>query len=132
MAELLGLAAAAFFAATLVPLPSEAALLAYLHLRPEHSALAIAVATAANTAGGMTSYFIGRLIPPLGSAHNLHPRATAWVRRYGASATFLAFLPIVGDALCLAAGWLRVPWLGALAFMASGRLARYLVVALLA
>jgi len=34
MAELLGLAATCFLAATLLPLPSEGALLAYLHLRP--------------------------------------------------------------------------------------------------
>ena len=40
-----------------------------------------------------------------------------------------AFLPLVGDALCLAAGWLRVNWPAALAFMAVGRLARYLLVA---
>jgi membrane protein YqaA with SNARE-associated domain len=125
MAELLGLAAACFLAATLVPLPSEGALLAYLQLRPEHTALAVAVATAANTAGGMTSYLIGRLIP----SKRLDARALSWVRRYGAPATALAFLPIVGDALCVAAGWLRVPWLGALLFMALGRLARYVVVA---
>jgi membrane protein YqaA with SNARE-associated domain len=125
MAELLGLAAACFLAATLVPLPSEGALLAYLHLRPDHTALAVAVATAANTAGGMTSYLVGRLIPQ----KRLDSRALTWVRRYGAPATLLAFLPIVGDALCVAAGWLRVPWLGALAFMAMGRLARYLVIA---
>ena len=127
MAELLGLAAACFLAATLVPLPSEGALLAYLRLHPEHTALAVAIATAANTAGGMTSYLIGRLFPP----KSFDPRAMAWVRRYGASATFLAFLPIIGDALCVAAGWLRVHWLGALAFMAAGRLSRYLVVVLL-
>ena len=127
MAELLGLAAACFLAATLVPLPSEAALLVYLHFHPEHTALAIAVATTANTAGGMTSYLIGRLIPQ----RTLNSRTVKWVHRYGAPATFLAFLPIIGDALCLAAGWLRVHWLGALAFMAAGRLARYLVVALL-
>jgi membrane protein YqaA with SNARE-associated domain len=40
MAELLGLAATCFLAATLLPFPSEAALLAYLHLRPGHAALA--------------------------------------------------------------------------------------------
>jgi len=125
MAELLGLAAACFLAATLVPLPSEGALLAYLHLRPDHAALAVAVATAANTAGGMTSYLVGRLIPQ----KRLDSRGLGWVRRYGAPATFLAFLPIVGDALCVAAGWLRVPWLGALVFMAIGRLARYLLIA---
>jgi membrane protein YqaA with SNARE-associated domain len=125
MAELLGLAAACFLAATLVPLPSEGALLAYLHLRPDHTALAVAVATAANTAGGMTSYLVGRLIPK----KRLDSRALAWVRRYGAPATLLAFLPLIGDALCVAAGWLRVPWLGALAFTALGRLARYVIVA---
>lgn len=126
MAELLGLAGACFLAATLFPLPSEGALLVYLHLHPEHTALAVAVATVANTAGGMTSYLIGRLIPQRG----FNPRALAWVRRHGAPATFLAFLPIIGDALCLAAGWLRVHWLGALAFMAAGRFARYVIVAL--
>jgi membrane protein YqaA with SNARE-associated domain len=84
------------------------------------------VATVANTAGGMSSYLIGRLIPQ----RTLNSRALSWVQRYGAPATFLAFLPIIGDALCLAAGWLRVPWLGALGFMAAGRLARYLAIAL--
>jgi len=128
MTELLGLAAAAFLAATLVPLPSEGALFAYLQLHPEHTALAVAVATAANTAGGMTSYLVGRVVPQ----KSFDPRAMAWVRRYGAAATFLAFLPIIGDALCVAAGWLRVPWLGALAFMGAGRFARYAVIALLA
>ena len=33
-------------------------------------------------------------------------------------------------AMCVAAGWLRVHWTGALAFSAAGRLARYLLVAL--
>jgi membrane protein YqaA with SNARE-associated domain len=125
MAELAALFAAAFLAATLVPLPSEAALFVYLQLHPDRAALAVAVATVGNTAGGMTSYLIGRLIPQ--KAHN--ERAIAYLKRYGAPATFFAFLPIVGDALCVAAGWLRIHWLAALAFMAAGRLARYLVVA---
>jgi len=36
------------------------------------------------------------------------------------------------DALSAAAGWLRVNWVAALAFMAAGRLSRYIVVALFA
>ena len=43
----------------------------------------------------------------------------------------LAWLPFVGDALCAAAGWLRVNWLAALGCMALGRLARYLAIAAL-
>lgn len=126
MAELAGLFAASFLASTLIPLPSEAALFAYLQLHPERAALAVAVATIGNTAGGMTSYAIGRFLPQ----KRFDPKAMHLVRRWGAPATFLAFLPIIGDALCVAAGWLRIPWPAALAFMAAGRLARYLAVAL--
>jgi membrane protein YqaA with SNARE-associated domain len=127
MAELLGLAAASFVAATLFPLPSEAALFAYLQLHPERTALAVTVATLGNTAGGMTSYLIGRLIPQ----RKLNLRAIGWLRRYGSPATVFAWLPLIGDALCLAAGWLRMNWAAALAFMAAGRLGRYMVVAAL-
>jgi membrane protein YqaA with SNARE-associated domain len=127
MAELAGLFAASFLAATLVPLPSEAALFAYLQLHPERTALAVALATVGNTAGGMTSYAIGRFIPQ----RQFHAKAMGWVRRWGAPVTFLGFLPLIGDALCVAAGWLRIPWLAALAFMAAGRLSRYLAVALI-
>ena len=35
---------------------------------------------------------------------------------------------VVGDPLCAAAGWLRVPWPRALLFIAVGKIARYIVV----
>lgn len=125
---LAGVFVSAFLAATVVPFSSEAVLFAYLRLHPEQSAAAIALATLGNTAGGMTSYAIGRFLPAK-VQQKLEPRALGWLRRYGAPATLLAWLPIIGDALCVAAGWLRIAWLPALAFMAAGRLARYLVVA---
>jgi len=125
MDPLVGLFVASFAAATLFPLPSEAALFAYLKAYPEHTVLAIAVATLGNTAGGMTTYFIGRLLPN----RKIHDKAMRLMHRWGAPATFFAWLPIVGDALAAAAGWLRVNWLAALAFMAAGRLSRYIVVA---
>jgi len=119
--------AASFIAATLVPMSSEVVLFGYLKLHPEHAALAVALATLGNTAGGMTTYLIGRLVPE----RKPDTKALEWLHRYGAPATFFAWLPIVGDALCAAAGWLRVNWLTALCFMAAGRLARYLVIAAL-
>jgi membrane protein YqaA with SNARE-associated domain len=123
MVELAGLFGASFVAATLFPLPSEAALFAYLQMHPDQATLAVAVATLGNTAGGMTSYLIGRAVPPRDF------KGVAWVKRYGAPVTFFAWLPLVGDALCVAAGWLRIRWWAALAFMAAGRLSRYIVVA---
>jgi membrane protein YqaA with SNARE-associated domain len=123
MAELAALFAASFAAATLFPLPSEAALFAYLKAHPERTALAVAIATLGNTAGGMTSYLLGRLLPPKTL------KGVQTVKRYGAPVLALAWLPLIGDALVVAAGWLRIHWLAALGFMAAGRLARYIVVA---
>ena len=125
MDPLLGVFAASFVAATLVPLPSEAALFAYLKAYPEHTALAVAVATIGNTAGGMTTYLIGRLVPN----KKMEMKAVSVLQRWGAPATFFAWLPLVGDGLAAGAGWLRVNALAVAAFMAAGRLARYIVVA---
>jgi membrane protein YqaA with SNARE-associated domain len=126
MTELATLFAMSFAAATLVPLPSEAALFAYVHLYPDRAALAVAIATAGNTAGGMTSYALGRLVPQKDLQY------LNAVKRHGAPALLFAWLPLVGDALCVAAGWLRIHWAAALGFMATGRLARYIAVASLA
>jgi len=125
MADLATLFGMTFLAATLLPFPSEAALFAYLYLHPDRAVLAVATATVGNTAGGMTTYLVGRLLPQT----QLHPRALALLRRWGAPATLLGFLPIIGEAICVAAGWLRIHWLAALGFMAAGRLARYVAVA---
>ena len=121
--------AASFLAATVVPFASEAVLFGYLKLHPHHAAAAIALATVGNTAGGMTTYLIGRLLPARAQAR-LDPRVLAIMRRYGSPLTFFAWLPVLGDGLCAAAGWLRLNWLAALGFMAAGRFARYLVIAL--
>jgi len=128
MDPLLGLFGASFIAATLLPLPSEAALFAYLKAYPERASLAIAVATIGNTAGGMTTYLIGRLVPN----RKLSSKAIDILRRWGAPATFFTWLPVIGEALAAGAGWLRVNWIYALLCMAAGRLSRYIVVAALA
>jgi membrane protein YqaA with SNARE-associated domain len=128
MEALLALFGASFVAATLFPLPSEAALFAYLRAYPDHTVLAVSVATLGNTLGGMTTYLIGRLIP----GRKMDNRALRTLHRWGAPATFFAWLPLIGDALSAGAGWLRVNWLAALLFMAAGRLSRYIVVAALA
>lgn len=120
---------AAFVSATLLPANSELVLLAVLNAHPDRAVAAIALATLGNTLGGLATYGMGRLLPP-GRAHS--HRLVARLRRHGAWTLLLAWVPIVGDALCAAAGWLRVPAVPAAAAMAAGKLARYLVVAQLA
>ena len=116
--------ASSFLAATLLPGGSEAVLFGVLKLNPHQYWPALAVATLGNTLGGMSSYLIGRVIPQTKQLKGID-----WVQRYGPATLLLAWVPIVGDPLCVAAGWLRVnPWLSALC-MAIGKFARYLVVA---
>ena len=122
---LAGVFIASFLAATVIPFSSEAVLFGYLRLHPEQAALAVALATIGNTAGGMTSYLLGRFFP------RKELKQLELVRKHGAPALLFAWLPLVGDAFCVAAGWLRIHWLAALGFMAAGRLARYLVIAAL-
>jgi membrane protein YqaA with SNARE-associated domain len=40
-------------------------------------------------------------------------------------ALLLSWLPVVGDGLCFAAGWLRLPLLGGVIAIAVGKIARY-------
>jgi len=123
-ASLLSLAASAFLAATLLPMSSEAALYAVLHWHPQLHWAAILIATAGNTAGGMTTYLIGRWL-----GHRRPLTRLETVRRWGAPSLLFAWLPLVGDGLVLAAGWLKLHWFAALAFQAIGRFARYWLVA---
>lgn len=126
-ASLGGLFVASFLAATLLPGGSEAVLFAVLRLHPDQAGAALALATLGNTLGGLSTYLIARLIPAAG----LPPRLDA-VRRWGPPALLLAWAPLVGDALAAAAGWLRLPWLACLAWMALGKALRYLAVSHLA
>ena len=125
---LAGLFAASFIASTIVPLSSEAVLFGFLKLYPGEILPAVLLATLGNTLGGLTSYALGRLLPGRIQG-KLDPRILEKLQRYGSPLTFFAWLPVVGDALCIGAGWLRLNWIAATAFMAAGRLIRYWVVA---
>ena len=119
-----------FLAATLLPGGSEAVLFGVLKINPHQYWPALAVATAGNTLGGMSSYLIGRLIPEREKQKT--SRALHTVQRYGSPVLLLSWVPVIGDPLCVAAGWMRVnPWLSAL-FMATGKFARYVAIAVVA
>jgi membrane protein YqaA with SNARE-associated domain len=133
-ASLWTLFASSFLAATLLPGGSEPVLFAVVKGYPSLLAAALAVATLGNTLGGMTSYCIGRFVArveaaPGTRAERWQTRARAWTQRYGAPVLLLAWVPLIGDPLCLVAGWLRLHWLSAAIFIALGKLARYMVIA---
>lgn len=122
--SLWGMFLSAFVSATILPGNSEIVLVAVLAKFPALFWQTIAIATLGNTLGGMTSYAIGRVVP-----NKADSKALAWLKRYGEWALLLSWVPLIGDALCVAAGWLRIdPWL-VLPMLAIGKCARYLALA---
>ena len=128
--SLWGLFISSLLGATLLPGGSELVLIGVLNLHPELFWPALGIGTLGNTLGGMITFGMGWLLPqtPLHQPQQL--KHAGKVRRYGTPALLLAWTPVIGDALCLTAGWLRLnAWYAAL-FMALGKFARYLVLGL--
>lgn len=123
--SLWGLFLASLLGATLLPGGSEIVLVGVLKFHPELFWPAILLGTLGNTLGGMITFAMGWMLPATQQLKHVEK-----MRRYGTPALLLAWTPLLGDALCLAAGWLRLNIGYALLFMAVGKLARYWVVAM--
>jgi len=125
-----------FLAATLVPLGSEW-LLVVLLLKGFDPALSVSLAALGNTLGAMTTYAVGLWGGPflidrvLRIDEAVRKRAEGVYARYGCWSLLLSWLPVFGDPLCLVGGVLRVGVVPFVALVGGGKLARYLVVALL-
>lgn len=130
--SLWGLFLASFLAATVVPFSSEA-LLSFLIINGTDPYIAVAVASAGNWLGGMSSYTVGYL------------GKWKWIEKYlrikretiekwhdrlykrGAVFAFLSWVPVVGDIFAVGLGLLRSNvWITALAMLA-GKFMRYVI-----
>ncbi len=95
------------------------------------------VATAGNLLGSIVTYAMGRAGNALLHARHLFAseaqieRAERQFRRWGLPSLLFAWLPLVGDPLCLLAGLLRVSVPVFVVLVGIGKLARYAIVALL-
>ena len=118
-----------FISATLLPLGSEPAVFGLIKLNPHLFWPASGVATAGNTLGGALSWWMGlgahKVVDKAKGVHT-EVRALAWLKRFGAKACLLSWLPVVGDPLCAVAGWLKLPFWPCVAYMAIGKFLRYL------
>ena len=127
-AGLAGLFLASFLSATLLPGGSEVVLIAVVHQNPDQVIAAFLLATLGNTIGGMTTYGMARLLPEKVAADGTAAKRLNALRRHGAPLLILAWTPIIGDALCAAAGWLRLPPAACTLWMAVGKATRYAAV----
>ena len=133
----LGIFSSAFVSATLLPAQSEAVLGALLAGGAHSPALLIAVATLGNTLGAATNWLLGLYVNRFKERRWFPVRpdrlaqAERWYRRWGRWSLLLSWAPLIGDALCLAAGVLREPFRSFFAIVLAAKLLRYLAVAAL-
>jgi len=124
-----GLFLSAFISSTIAPGGSEA-VLAYLvsegHYQLGHLVL---VATIGNTLGAMTTWGLGvfaaKKFPVAALLPAQRQKALNVVRKRGLWVLFFSWLPILGDALCFAGGWLKLPLLPSCLVIFLGKLGRY-------
>ena len=128
-----GLFISAFISSTIAPGGSEA-VLAYLISEGLYDApLLVIVAGIGNTLGAMTTWGLGALAAHKYPAARLLPEkkqnALNVISKRGIWVLFFSWLPIIGDALCFAGGWLRLPLFSATLVIFSGKVGRYAVIA---
>jgi membrane protein YqaA with SNARE-associated domain len=131
--ELGGLFISAFISSTIAPGGSEA-VLAYMvatgHYQVE---MIVVVATIGNTLGAITTWGLGVLAAKKYPASTLlsanKQKALDVVRKKGIWTLFFTWLPVIGDVLCFAGGWLKLPFLQACLIILLGKLGRYAAIA---
>ena len=128
-----GMFAAAFLAGSFFPFSSEAVLLALLAAGAPPAALLLS-ATAGNTLGSLFNYGVGSLGREewITRYTKVSPekleRGKRWVRRYGAWAGLLAWLPLLGSVITVAMGFLRVPLVYGMVLIGLGKYVRYWII----
>jgi membrane protein YqaA with SNARE-associated domain len=131
-----GLFLAAFGAATLLPLQSEAVLVGLILSDRYWLWLLLAVATLGNVLGSVVNWLLGRAIErfrdrrwfPVSARHLENARRH--YQRYGHWSLLLSWLPVIGDPLTLVAGVMREPLGRFLLIVTLAKGARYGAVAL--
>lgn len=133
----LGLFAAAFSAATLLPLQSEALLVALLLGGTQPALALLLVASLGNVLGSLVNWWLGRYLEryrgrrwfPVSDKRLV--QAQAWYSRYGRWSLLFSWLPVVGDPLTLVAGIMREPLWRFTLIVTLAKTARYAVLAAL-
>lgn len=135
MFSYLSLFSAAFFAATILPMQSEA-LLAYYLTDPALSlAVLLGVATLGNVLGSIVNWVCGRFFRRFKDRRwfPVSPqklaRAEAHYHRYGRWSLLASWVPIIGDPLTVVAGLMREPLISFVIIVTIAKAVRYLVVA---
>ncbi len=128
-----GLFLAAFLAATILPMQSEAALAGLVLAGHQPATLLLLAASLGNILGSVTNWFLGRFIAHF-AGRQWFPaspaalaRAAGHYARWGRWSLLLSWVPVIGDPLTVIAGMLREPLWPFVLLVGIAKVGRYLV-----
>ncbi|MEP3053985.1 YqaA family protein [Ascidiaceihabitans sp.] len=127
--------ASALIAATILPLQSEAVLVALMLDGMRPVAVLLMVATFGNVLGAVVNWGLGRFLVRFKdrrwfpASQDRLQQAERWYRRYGLWSLLASWVPIIGDPITVIAGVLRAPFWPFLVLVTVAKAGRYLVLA---
>ena len=117
----------AFISSTLFPGGSEVLFVYYLKQQLSLKWGFLLVAIIGNSLGSIVTYLLGFYIRfGQEKAAEKYPKTLLFCHKWGNIALLLSWLPIVGDVICLFAGWLKLPKTTAFINIVIGKSVRYL------
>jgi membrane protein YqaA with SNARE-associated domain len=128
-----GLFISAFISSTIAPGGSEAVLAYMVSEKLFNVEGLVFIATVGNTLGALTTWLLGILAAKKFPAEQLLSekkiKSLKLVKRWGIWVLLFSWMPIVGDGLCFAGGWLKLPILLSCVAIFVGKAIRYIFVA---
>lgn len=130
-----GIFLSALIAGSILPFSSEIVLVALVKLGL-NPVIGVLLATAGNTLGGMTCYYMGRLGKVDWIEKYFHvkkekmDRMEIFLQGKGAMMAFFAFMPIVGELIAMTLGFMHSNHFITFVSMFIGKLLRYIVLML--
>ncbi|MFQ3176142.1 MAG: membrane protein YqaA with SNARE-associated domain [Psychromonas sp.] len=118
-----------FVSATLFPGGSELLLIYYVKNNPSNLWWYFSSVTLGNSLGALSSYFLGFYV--CGGSQKVkskYLKTWTFCQKHGLWALLLSWLPVVGDFIPLAAGWLKLPIFRSILLMTLGKALRYAVI----
>ena len=123
-----------FLAATILPFSSELTLAGIMAASSYDNLLLLIVASLGNILGSVVNWILGFYSRNLSKKNwflfkdEQIKKSSKWFNKFGKWSLLLAWVPIVGDPLTLAAGLLRVKFVEFLILVTIGKVSRYLVI----
>ncbi|NLI63039.1 MAG: DedA family protein [Methanosarcinaceae archaeon] len=124
-----------FLSSTLIPMASEAFVIAMIEVSRKKFWEIIIIATAGNFLGSCTTYYIGHkgvnhfLYKYFSPSEKKMEKAKYYFEEYGAYALLFSWVPVIGDVLVFAAGVLKYKFLYFFILTFIGKFARYIFIA---